>query len=311
MKTLKFIVMAMFAVALSMSFTACSSSDGDDDGGQENQENQGNQGNQENNGGQENQDKNNIKYIETQKSQQTYQGYLFNSTFDISYDGKRLKEINGSTNYSYCPNTGTHWIFDYDKCIISYSGRGPYPNQTCSFAIGNNGCITKISSSEACTTFTYNENRQLMKYETTYSDNTEDYTYFIWENGNLVGIEKSTYMWTLEYNNIVNKGNIQPLYNFLSIWLFKQYPQIQTSAGGPYSIPSYDYPPIDVTNIIMSSGLFGVSSKELPSKAIYTYKGEYGHTRNFTYELDEMGFVKTINSDYSYGFVSSSFTYKN
>ena len=86
MKTLKFIVMAMSAVALSMNFTACSSSDGDDDGGQENQENQGNQGNQENNGGQENQDKNNIKYIETQKSQQTYH----NSSLKFEIMAKQL-----------------------------------------------------------------------------------------------------------------------------------------------------------------------------------------------------------------------------
>lgn len=310
MKTLRFIVMAMFAVALSMSFTACSSSDGDDGESEENIGNDANKGNQENNGGQENQDKNNIKYIETQKSQQTDQVDLFNSTFDISYDEKRLKEINGSTNCNGCSNTDTHWYFDYDKCIISHSGSG-YPNRTYSFVIGSNACITKISSSEECIIFTYNEDRQLVRYEKTNSDNTEYYTNFIWNNGNLVGIEGSTYMWSLEYNNITNKGNIQPLYHFASIWPFEQFPIIQTFAGGPYSFPSYTNISIDFTNIIMSSGLFGVSSKELPSKAIYTYKGKYGHTRNFTYELDEMGFVKTINSDYSYGFISSSFTYKN
>lgn len=50
MKTLKFIVMALFAVALSMSFTACSSSDGDDGESEENIGNDANKGNQENNG---------------------------------------------------------------------------------------------------------------------------------------------------------------------------------------------------------------------------------------------------------------------
>ena len=329
MKTLKFIVMAMFAVALSMSFTACSSSDGDDDGGQENQESNGNQSGNENNDYIQ-------KYITVKQSK-----YVDNinsngeigiseQTVNVSYDDILLTRIDWSNT-----NINQYWVFDYGTSKII----NKYHNITdnyydYSFTIDDNFCITKIESPDYTSSimnvlhhhkeniqFKYNEGRQLISSEhnsisyITTLDGSESITSgskqtvnYSWKNGNLVKVvvENREYdisseeynecyndTYIFEYGNISNKGNIQPNEIIANIWPFDNI----------------------IQSIVMSSGLFGVLSKNLPTKVILNDE----ISMNFTYELDEQGFVKSVSAkgdcgnDYTKSpFVySSSFTYKN
>lgn len=314
MKTLKFIVMAMFAVALSMNFTACSSSDGDDNGSVENQDGNSNF---------------TQKYITVQKSKYVEpNGETNEQTFNVSYDDGLLTRID-------CSNSSNYWVFDYGKLqieryyLITEAGSDytHYNSTSYYFTIGDNACITKIKEHgysipnppyhiQSSIQLKYNENRQLVssvyKLNEEASGTTTNYT---WENGNLVKVEtleESEQFYTyLEYGNTPNKGNIMPHDYSMNKWPFE------------------DRVVENVFNIVMSSGLFGVLSKNLPTKVTQIHKGkyeygdykgeyEYEETVNYTYELDELGFVKSVNAkgdwsdDYTRSLVySSSFTYKN
>ena len=317
MKTLKFIVMAMFAVALSMSFTACSSSDGDDNGGVGNQDGDLNF---------------TQKYITEQKSKYLdSNGETNEQTFNVSYDDGLLTKID-------CSNSSNYWVFNYGKLQIERyyltteagSDYTHYNSTSYDFTIGDNACITKIKEQgysipnppyhiQRSIQLKYNENRQLVssvyKQDERYSGTTTNYT---WENGNLVKVEEleesnQTYTY-LEYGNTPNKGNIMPhdySMNMNNTWPFDDVVE-------------------NVFNIVMSSGLFGVLSKNLPTKVTQIHKGkyeygdykgeyEYEETVNYTYELDEQGFVKSVSAkgDWSDNYTrspfvySSSFTYKD
>ena len=311
--------MAMFAVALSMSFTACSSSDDDDNGGVGNQDGNSNF---------------TQKYITVQKSKsvsrfnEAGERIFSENIFNVSYDDVLLTRID-------CSNSSNYWVFDYGKSQIEYnylfteagSDYTHYRTKSYDFTIGDNACITKIKEHGYSTPYhipgsiqlKYNENRQLVssvyKQDEEGSETTINY---IWENGNLVKVEEeldeSYQIYTyFEYGNTPNKGNIMPHnYYFMNFntWPFNEVVE-------------------DVFNIVMSSGLFGVLSKNLPTKVTQIHKGkyeygdykgeyEYEETVNYTYELDEQGFVKSVSAkgdwsdDYTRPFVySSSFTYKN
>lgn len=312
MKTLRFIVMAMFAVALSMNFTACSSSDGDDNGGVGNQD--GNSDSTQ-------------KYITVQKSKsisgfnEAGERIFYENIFNVSYDDGLLTRID-------CSNSSNYWVFNYGKLQIEWnyltteagSDYTHYRTTSYDFTIGDNACITKIKDHGYRTAYKiqssiqlkYNENRQLVssvyKQDENDSGTTSNYT---WENGNLVKVEElyesyQTYTY-FEYGNTPNKGNIMPHDYYMNNWPFN------------------DIVVENVFNIVMSSGLFGVLSKNLPTKVTQIHKGkyeygdykgeyEYEETVNYTYELDEQGFVKSVNAknDRSDAYVySSSFTYKN
>lgn len=299
MKTLKFIVMAMSAVALSMNFTACSSSDGN-----EKQEDK----NVNNNYGQ--------KYISIMKSNYVNSNSSnktpIEQTYNASYDNNILTKIE-------CTNSHIRgWDFDYKKLVFTCK----YPSYfiTYSFVVDNNNCITKISSSGEYSLFTYNENRQLTSSEYHYIGHYNENTYYadmkmtinyIWQNENLVKAEvisqsfypsgnldtsssnSNTSSYIFEYGNIINKGKIQPQ-RFISMWPF-------------------NYSDDNSYNIVMSSGLFGELSKNLPKKVIRIFKNkdeEITTVTNYTYELDDQGFVKSISSDNN-RYVYSEFTYKN
>lgn len=134
---------------------------------------------------------------------------------------------------------------------------------------------------------------------------------YIWQNENLVKAEvisqsfypsgnldtsssnSNTSSYIFEYGNIINKGKIQPQ-RFISMWPF-------------------NYSDDNSYNIVMSSGLFGELSKNLPQKVIRIFKNkdeEITTVTNYTYELDDQGFVKSISSDNN-RYVYSEFTYKN
>lgn len=314
MKTLKFIVMAMFAVALSMSFTACSSSDGDDNGGVGNQDGNSNF---------------TQKYITVQKSKsvsgfnEAGERIFSENIFNVSYDDVLLTRID-------CSNSSNYWVFDYGKLQIENnhlagSNSPHYITNSYDFTIGDNACITKIKDHGYRTPYNkiqssiqlkYNENRQLVssvyKPDEKASGTTTNYT---WENGNLVKVEEldeyEQFYTYFEYGNTPNKGNIMPHDYSINIgrtWLFND-----------------GVKDVCIFNIVMSSGLFGVLSKNLPTKVTQIHKGkyeygdykgeyEYEETVNYTYELDEQGFVKSVSAkgDWSDDYVySSSFTYKN
>lgn len=320
MKTLRFIVMAMFAVALSMSFTACSSSDDDDNGGVGNQDGNSNF---------------TQKYITVQKSKsvsgfnEAGERIFSENIFNVSYDDVLLTRID-------CSNSSNYWVFDYGKLqiennhLITEAGSNytHYSTTSYDFTIGDNACITKIKDHGYRTPYKiqssiqlkYNENRQLVssvyKQDEKASGTTTNYT---WENGNLVKVEEldeSEQIYTyFEYGNTPNKGNIMPHDYSINIGMNNTWP--------------FNDVVEDVFNIVMSSGLFGVLSKNLPTKVTQIHKGkyeygdykgeyEYEETVNYTYELDEQGFVKSVSAkgdwsdDYTRPLVySSSFTYKN
>lgn len=316
MKTLRFIVMAMSAVALSMNFTACSSSDGDDNGGVGNQDGDLNF---------------TQKYITEQKSKYLdSNGETNEQTFNVSYDDGLLTKID-------CSNSSNYWVFNYGKLQIERyyltteagSDYTHYNSTSYDFTIGDNACITKIKDHDYRTPYKiqssiqlkYNESRQLVssvyKQDEKDSGTTTNYT---WENGNLVKVEEleesnQTYTY-LEYGNTPNKGNIMPHDYSINIGMNNTWP--------------FNDVVENVFNIVMSSGLFGVLSKNLPTKVTQIHKGkyeygdykgeyEYEETVNYTYELDEQGFVKSVSAkgDWSDNYTrspfvySSSFTYKD
>lgn len=296
MKTLKYIGMALFAAALSANFTACSSSDGDNN---ENIENQGNNGNKGNNNGESNIDFVQ-KYISVQKSKyidQNYNNSEADRTFNVSYNSTLLTGIKCLKNNEIDED----WKIDYGRfLIIKDLGR---ISRTCPFVIGNNGCIATIMRSNDTTTqFLYDENRylisQIVDPELSNLGETRTYKY-TWQNGNLVKIEFTyhgggniadsgeTY---IEYGNLANKGKLVPP-GFIYF----------DSIG-------------DLSNIFMSCGMFGEVNKNLPTKVTHIsryHSIEYKDITNYRYELDEQGFVKSISSDAETGFINSSFTYKN
>lgn len=300
MKTLRFIVMAMFAVASSMNFTACSSSDDDDNGGV---------GNIGDNG------KNNYvqKYITVLKNIENYHNADGDTkreyTYNVSYDDIRLKRIEYSKD--------EYFDFDYRKFLITVGWLDLGSCRTFySFKIDDNACISEITDfygKERDCKFTYNENRQLVRYELnkTYPIvHTTETMNFIWEDDNLAKIEDEkvevyyegtseetsssmSRSFIFEYGNISNKGNIILLPYDLNMDPF-------------YFNNRY------VCSIVMSSGLLGTLSKNLPTKFTEYYKdSKRGSVTTYTYELDEDGFVKSVKTNSHNQIVYSEFTYKN
>lgn len=297
MKTLKFIVMALFAVVLSMNFAACSSSDGDDDGGQENQENQGNQGGSSNYV---------QKYITAQQSEYVNsRNENVKEQFNVSYNAENLlTEIDYryyATNNKTFDETHANWKFNYDLFNISelvvngggtIGGMSNYSQHGNSWTFVRNekGHIIAITQGKTDTyTFAYDENDHLVGSVRDYSG-SKTTTVFTWQNDNLVEIKEESSggyfrTYSFKYGNTANKWNIQPC-RCWSIEPFNNYN----------------------TNIVMSSGLFGKLSKNLPTSISYNFIPAYeSWIKSYTYEVDEQGYVRSATDSDG---VCTTFSYK-
>lgn len=272
MKTLRYIGTALSATVLCMSLTACS----DDDEEQEN---------------------------ETSVTQKhiTSQQFLHPSgaprySASASYDdNNRLTKIVETTG------EGDDYVMtiDYDKSQIVYTMVDDmYFNdesleEKYTFKLNGDGCIVEITETKSGNKaqFTYDSEKHLTS--STYSNVIRNYTEttsHTWRDGNLMSIDNRLHnggsISSFTYSGIINKGNIQPFYGLLDNSLWSILPTERTG------------------NLLLSSGLFGKQSRNLPSQISQTQTDSYGSdswTNYYTYQLDSEGFVSSMSSKSSDG----------
>lgn len=261
MKTLRFIGMALSAVILSANLAACSDDDEDVQGGDTSITQ---------------------KYIVSQTFISHYPNQANNEySATASYDeNNRLSRINDID--------GTATIFDYDNFKISYKddSHGLWDTEF-SFKMNESGCITEMIeiSTDDKSQFTYDGENHLVSstYYNAVGKYTETSTY-TWQDGNLVRGEADCHdsqsSFYIKYSSLINKGNIQPYYGLYDNSLWRIFPTER------------------IGNILMSSGLFGKLSRNLPSQSSSISIDQYGNdswTDNYTYQLDSRGFVSSVS----------------
>lgn len=305
MRIFRFVGRTMFAALLVVNITACSSGDDDNDAGmnsQENKESNNNQENQENQGVVWNFEQKYIKRLQTDYIAPNINYQSCVEIYDVSYNEYNLlSKIDRTIEYPNRTEISDHWEFDYGKLEITHK------KDIYSFSIGNNGCITEIKikspkgdgAPKYKSTFRYDEERNLISVicDTEYGGNFSNLsgirTYlFTWNNGNLVEY-KTNYeggqnivilgdgITKYEYGSLVNKGMIAPYFGAFTLRPFN-------------SIAS---------SIVMSCGLFGNVSRNLMTRV-----GNSDYI-DYTYGLDEQGFVTSMDRSSDIGFKNFVISY--
>lgn len=225
------------------------------------------------------------------------QKYIVSQTFISHYPNQANNEYSATASYDENNRLsrindidGTATIFDYENFKISFRSKNNtgYRDTEFSFKMNESGCITEMTeiSTDDKSQFTYDGENHLVSstYYNAVGKYTETSTY-TWQDGNLVRGEDNCHdrqnSFYINYSNTINKGNIQPYYGLLvnnSLWRI--------------------FPTERIGNILMSSGLFGKLSRNLPSQSssisIYQY-GNDSWTDNYTYQLDSRGFVSSVS----------------
>ena len=277
MKIFRYLGMAMFAMMLSVNFAACSSDDNDDDKQEDMKivqkyiatEHWISDGSDEEITNVSYNDKNQVTVIDCVIKLSLHEGdvHTIHRTFTFDYDSHQIVYEEKLTN-------------EYDGIKTEgYNNRYLY-----NFVMDAYGRIVEVSKNDASmftARYKYDENNHLIGTENIYDpDKTLNHTgkiefKFIWQDDNLVRMEDisdtgSSAVTNFEYGDIFNKGNIQMPVVSVDNLLFSEP---------------------EVSSILMSAGLFGKLSKNLPTSRSYSYIED----ENFTYELDEQGFVKSMS----------------
>ena len=290
MKTLRFIGMALSAVILSVNFAACSDDDEDVQGGDTSITQ---------------------KYIVSQTFLNSFphmsdSEYSATASYDENNRLSRINDMSNSMGDDYDGWNKATIIFDYDNFKISYKddSHGLWDTEF-SFKMNESGCITEMTEIPTGdkSAFTYDKENHLVS--STYYNAAGKYTETsaqTWQDGNLVRGEADCHdrqdSFDIKYSNLINKGNIQPYYGLFNNSLWRIFPTER------------------IGNILMSSGLFGKLSRNLPSQISSISIDQYGNdswTDNYTYQLDLRGFVSsvTVTSDNeNSGTWTGSFFYK-